>query len=82
MESIKQKEILFNQIVAEHPCDIGKDLSKNEREQNGESSVRSLTYGEVEFITIYECFQSIEENYGGMPATGIFYDLGSGTGKG
>ena len=82
MESIKQKEILFSEIVATHPCDVGKDLSKTEREGNGESGVRSLTYGEVEFITMADCFKAIDETYGGMPATGKFIDLGSGTGKG
>ena len=42
----------------------------------------SLTYGEVDFISLGEIFYTIEERYGGLPQGGIFYDLGSGTGKG
>lgn len=71
---------VFNTIVEDFPCSLGKELSKNERDSNlmPEST---LTYGEIEFISIGETFYNIKNNYGGIPS-GPFYDLGSGTGKG
>jgi hypothetical protein len=41
----------------------------------------TLTYGEVDFVSLGETFLSIENNFGGIPQ-GKFYDIGSGTGKG
>lgn len=42
----------------------------------------TLTYGEVDFISLGEIFYTIRERYGGIPSGGVFYDLGHGTGKG
>lgn len=44
-----------------------------------------MTYGEIEFISIAECFMFIQNKYGAFPRSstnsGVFIDLGSGVGK-
>lgn len=72
---------VFNRITQQFPVSLGKDVSKKERDELGNSS-STLTYGEVEFVSIGEIFETINTRYGNIPSGGVFYDLGSGTGKG
>jgi len=55
--------------------EVGKALSKEEREERALES-KSLIYGEVEFSAFSKVLRKI-----GCPPGGVFYDLGSGTGR-
>jgi hypothetical protein len=72
---------IYTQITDQFPVSIGKEISKVEREEKGLEQDRNLIYGEMEFDTLAAIFSAIDTLYGGMPATGKFVDLGSGTGK-
>ncbi|CAG9330271.1 unnamed protein product [Blepharisma stoltei] len=80
-EVLNRKYAIFQQITGNFPVSLGKDVSKKDREELGNAS-STLTYGEVEFVSIGEIFETIKARYGAIPSGGVFYDLGSGTGKG
>lgn len=80
-EILLRKQAIYSQLVSKFPLDLGKNASKAEREALGLNKESSLTYGEIEFFSFGEIFYTIETRYGGLPSGGIFYDLGSGTGK-
>lgn len=67
---------LFDELFADTSLEVGKALSKGEREQKQLSEEKSLIYGEVEFASFYRVLRKINADPGL-----IFYDLGSGTGK-
>ncbi|CAG9327122.1 unnamed protein product [Blepharisma stoltei] len=79
-QKLFSKNSVFQTITRDFPVSLGKEISKNERDSN--DLLSTLTYGELEFISIGEIFETIKERYGGIKPGGIFYDLGSGTGKG
>jgi len=67
---------LYNELFVDTSVEIGKALSKSEREKKNLNEEKSLIYGEVEFDSFYRVLRKIN------PAPGLtFYDLGSGTGK-
>jgi len=68
-------------IIQEFPCSLGKEVSKQERDCMINEDY-TLTYGEVDFTSLGETFATIKAQHGGIPSRGVFYDLGSGTGKG
>lgn len=74
----------FQGLVNEFPVSLGKEASRKEREENPFEGYAdsTLTYGEIDFISIGEVFATIEHRYKCLPKNGVFYDLGSGTGKG
>lgn len=78
---LSSKYEIFNLISQEFPVSLGKEVSKKERDDKNFKQT-SLTYGEVDFISIGEIFETIKNRYGGIPTGGVFYDLGAGTGKG
>ena len=80
LSELGRRAEIFASIAEDFPCSLGKELSKNERDANIMTE-STLTYGEVDFVSIGETFYNIKNNYGGIPP-GSFYDLGSGTGKG
>lgn len=66
----------FNDLFTDTPLEVGKSLSKNEREELNLGDEKSLIYGEVEYKSFYTILRKIN------PKPGLaFYDLGSGTGK-
>ena len=77
---INQKSIIFQSFLAEFTLETGEEISLKERESYIGVSDISLTYGEIDFISIAEIYYTIIHRYGGLP-NGIFYDLGSGMGK-
>ena len=83
-EILERKNSIFQSIVHEFPVSVGKEASRQERDQRDDLNVSdaTLTYGEVDFVSIGEVFETIRHRYGGIPEGGVFYDLGSGTGKG
>ena len=78
---LHQKYKIFQQITNEYSADYSKDISKKERDELSLNSI-SLTYGEIEFISFGEIFEIIKTQHGIINEGGIFYDLGSGSGKG
>ncbi|OMJ96226.1 hypothetical protein SteCoe_186 [Stentor coeruleus] len=77
-----RKELIFNKLTEHFTYTQAKEASKQERMETDQMRVQSLTYGEIEFRSFAELFYTIESRYGGLPQGGIFYDLGSGSGKG
>ena len=49
---MEAKSAVFSEIAAAHPAQLGRDLSKAEREVTGELEKKSLTYGEITFETM------------------------------
>jgi hypothetical protein len=56
--------------------EVGKTLSKGERDDKDLNEEKSLIYGEVDYSSFYRVLRKINPAAGGT-----FYDLGSGTGK-
>lgn len=93
MVSVIEGKETFDSLMQSFPCTLGKAVSKKERE---ELSLKdsNLVYGEITFETLGIVFEKMKKVYGrpyqgssgplGFLQTrgGIFYDLGSGTGKG
>ena len=74
---------LYATLIEELPPSVGKDLSKTERTARGVAlRGTSLTYGEVNFDPFAKAVARIKAELGGFRSDGgVFYDLGSGTGK-
>ena len=71
-----QARKLYNYLFEQCTLERGKTTSKKEREQKGLNSQKSLIYGEVEFQSFGKVLRKLN-----LHAGGIFYDLGSGTGR-
>jgi len=67
---------LYNDIFSETSLELGKSLSKDERDKKNLNEEKSLIYGEVDYQSFYKVLRKIHFKPGGT-----FYDLGSGTGK-
>mmetsp|Transcript_20054 Transcript_20054/g.28816 ORF Transcript_20054/g.28816 Transcript_20054/m.28816 type:complete len:415 (+) Transcript_20054:111-1355(+) len=67
---------VFNELFSDTSLEVGKTLSKEERDQKSLQDEKSLIYGEVDFHSFYRVLRKINPSPGG-----VFYDLGSGTGK-
>lgn len=90
--SPEQLKALFVEITESFPVQVGKAISKKEREETKQFQSR-LTYGEIDFDSFALIFSRIKEVHGkpfigesgedGMLQRrgGYFYDLGCGTGK-
>mmetsp|Transcript_13038 Transcript_13038/g.13027 ORF Transcript_13038/g.13027 Transcript_13038/m.13027 type:complete len:106 (+) Transcript_13038:61-378(+) len=79
---IKDRSMIYLDIVKNYPCSFGKVTSKKERQTKNLCS-QNLTYGEIVYSSIAEVFEFIKEEYGSfMKPGGTFIDLGSGIGKG
>ena len=83
-EELTRRNTAFQTLVTEFPVSLGKEASRKEREERTFDSIpdSTLTYGEVDFVSIGEVFYTIEHRFKCLPRDGVFYDLGSGTGKG
>ena len=80
---ITHQKTIFDELTQEFSCEKGKLESKKERAEKGCLSSNNLTYGEIEFQSIAECFHFIRNKYGAFSEPGgVFIDLGHGTGKG
>lgn len=78
---LQRKAQIFDAITENFPIAMGKQASKQDRQSVDLQRDPSLTYGEIEFQSFAEILLTIQARYGGLPEGGIFYDLGSGTGK-
>lgn len=93
MVSVLSSKDVFDSLMQSFPATLGKAVSKKEREEL-QLKDPNLVYGEITFETLGVIFEKIKKVYGrpfqgtSGPAGflqsrgGIFYDLGSGTGKG
>eukprot|EP01033_Poteriospumella_lacustris_P004400 gene4400-3139_t len=71
-----EAQALYDDLFSDTSLEVGKTLSKRERETKELNHEKSLIYGEVEFASFYRILRKINPAPGG-----VFYDLGSGTGK-
>jgi hypothetical protein len=92
MVAVIEAKDIYDAVMQAFPSTLGKAVSKKERD---ELSLKSpnLVYGEITFETFGTVIEKIRKVYGapGVGASGpagvlqtrggIFYDLGSGTGK-
>lgn len=73
---MNEASAVYDELFEDTSLEVGKTLSKDEREKKQLGKEKSLIYGEVEFNSFYRVLRKIN------PEPGlIFYDLGSGTGK-
>lgn len=92
MVSVFEGKEIFDSIMQSFPVTVGKAVSKKEREELNLKDP-NLVYGEVTFETMGILIEKIKKVYGKpyqgssgpqgflQGRGGIFYDLGSGTGK-
>lgn len=63
--------------------EAGKQISKQERKEKNCLTDNNLTYGEINYKSIAQCFTFIKNKYNAFQNPGgVFIDLGHGTGKG
>jgi SAM-dependent methyltransferase len=67
---------LYNELFYDTSLEVGKSLSKDERDENELNEDKCLIYGEVDFTSFYKVLRKINP-----PQGSTFYDLGSGTAK-
>mmetsp|Transcript_2719 Transcript_2719/g.7961 ORF Transcript_2719/g.7961 Transcript_2719/m.7961 type:complete len:292 (-) Transcript_2719:547-1422(-) len=93
MEYVSAREVIYNEAFADHDVHVGKAVSKKERDDTGQKQ-STLVYGEIRFDSFCLALMKVKNKYG-LPGegatgpdgimqgtgTGIFYDIGSGTGK-
>ena len=81
LESIPKRFKLYELLVKDHPTKVGKNASTSERlEKNDQRG--TLVYGEISFNSFAVAMEKVINKYGGLQDSGgIFYDIGSGTGK-
>lgn len=73
---VSEAQSIYDDMFSDTSLEVGKMLSKKEREIKNLNDEKSLIYGEVEFASFYRVLRKIN------PKPGlVFYDLGSGTGK-
>ncbi len=92
MVSVLEAKDIYDAVLQAFPTTLGKSVSKKEREELN-LKTPNLVYGEITFETFGTIIEKIKKVYGlpGVGASGntgvlqsrggIFYDLGSGTGK-
>lgn len=92
MVAVLEAKDIYDAVMQAYPATLGKSVSKKERDELNLKSP-NLVYGEITFETIGTVFEKIKRVYGkpGVGASGsagvlqsrggVFYDLGSGTGK-
>ena len=74
---------MFEFLTEDFSCEKGKHESKKERTEKGCLGQNNLTYGEIVFTSLAECFHYMKNKYAAFPSSGgTFVDLGHGTGKG
>lgn len=93
MGSVLEQKDIYEEVMRPFPVTLGKAVSKKEREETSQKD-STLVYGEITFDALGTVLEKIKKVYG-RPGTGtsgvegflqdgqrgVFYDLGSGTGK-
>jgi hypothetical protein len=93
MAHVVTSKLIYDHVCSAFPLVLGKAASKKEREDNGKKET-TLVYGEINFETFGIIMERVRKIYGRQDVGasgpygvlqgrgGVFYDLGSGTGKG
>ncbi|KAJ1449541.1 S-adenosyl-L-methionine-dependent methyltransferase [Pelagophyceae sp. CCMP2097] len=68
--------VMYEELFDRCSLEVGKQLSKGERQARALGDVKNLIYGEVDFAYFARILRKINPTAGG-----VFIDLGSGTGK-
>lgn len=71
---LQRKQQVYSRLIADFPLEAAKEAAYL-YESRGEDN--TLTYGEADFLSLGEVFESIKHRHGGFKASGVFYDLGS-----
>ena len=71
-----EAEQTYTELFNDVPYEVGKTLANKDRLSSDNPGEQSLLYGEIEFGSFLKLLKKIKPSRGG-----IFYDLGSGTGK-
>ena len=79
-DKYRKLEMIFNLYFDENSEQQSKELSRTERDQKFLTD-KSYAYGEVTFRSMAYIFEYAKNTFG-INEEGIFYDFGSGSGKG
>lgn len=74
LTALQRKQEVYTRLIANFPIETAKQAAY-EYESKQEDS--TLTYGEADFVSLGEVFESIKRRHGGLTGRGVFYDLGS-----
>jgi hypothetical protein len=78
---VLEAEKLHDELYKDHDNELGKRVSRDERQQNNYKSP-TLVYGEITFLPFAEHFMKLKDKYGGLTTPGgTFVDIGTGTGR-
>jgi SAM-dependent methyltransferase len=78
---IATQQKIWEELVLTTPVSLGKKASSKERDEK-QLSASTLVYGEIRFEPYGVTIEKIKKWYGGLQKPGgVFYDIGSGTGK-
>mmetsp|Transcript_25278 Transcript_25278/g.49284 ORF Transcript_25278/g.49284 Transcript_25278/m.49284 type:complete len:247 (-) Transcript_25278:255-995(-) len=78
---INTQQKIWDDLVVTTPVSIGKKASSKERDEK-RLGASTLVYGEIRFEPYGVTMEKIKKWYGGLQKPGgVFYDIGSGTGK-
>lgn len=92
MAHVITSKVIYDHVCSAFPVQLGKAASKKEREEMGRKET-TLVYGEISFEAFGVIIEKIRNIYGRQDVGssgeygvlqgrgGVFYDLGSGTGK-
>ncbi len=93
MAHVVSSKVIYDHVTSAFPLTLGKAASKKEREELGRKET-TLVYGEISFEAFGVILEKVKKIYGRQDVGasgaygvlqgrgGVFYDLGSGTGKG
>ena len=77
----KELHRIYTTLLEDYPVNLGKAISKKQREREHLKDP-TLVYGEIKYNFMALIFRVIKDDFDGLQkAGGVFYDLGSGTGK-
>lgn len=77
---IKPRQAIYEELTADVSIALGKSLSITDRENKGLHG-QAYMYGEIGLSTMATVLAKVRFLYGGRTSGGVFWDLGSGTGK-
>jgi hypothetical protein len=79
----KIEKLIYDDYYKKDSIEIAKKLSMSERAKMGIKDDDNYVYGEITFRSFAYIFESIKHTFGNDGINqGLFYDLGSGAGKG
>jgi len=78
---VEETQKVYQKLVLSYPAVMGKSVSRKERKSKGLVAPH-LAYSEITYQSLGTVLAKIRQYHGGLQdGGGVFYDLGSGTGK-